>query len=174
MAKKRLKRGFYSYVCYLWLFCHELNLRNLVISRVFGLEGLASAQKCLKPGFCRYFAKVCFKCGHLWREDIVISRVLATLSKMAFAWTGLEGVVSAPKCAKNTCLCECGLRLLVFWPPALVQVGFATSVFANVGCGSVFLFVVFSFAFVLVCFLSFSPSLSASLFLLFSFSVFCL
>ena len=90
---------------------------------------------------------------------------------LGLAWK----VLSLPQnVLKTLVFCECGLWLLVFWPPALVQVGFAASVFANVGCGSVFLSVVFSFTFVLVCFLSFSPPFSASLFLFFSFSVFFL
>ena len=77
--KKRLKRRFERFICYLWLFCHEL------------------AQKCSKPRFCRYFAKVGFIYGHLWRKNLVISRDWATLCKMPFAWTGLEGLPSAPK-----------------------------------------------------------------------------
>ena len=124
--------------------------------------------------------------------------VLATLSTMAFAWIGLEGLSSAQKSVCNpgfadimqkcalhvaafgrlwpchTCLCECGLA--IDWPPPLVQVGFATPVFANVGCGSVFLSFVFvrllsfSFAFFLL-FPSCSLFLSHSSFSLSYFSL---
>ena len=54
VAKKRLKRGFYRYFCIFWLSCHELNLRNLVISRV--LHTFVQIRLCLawpgRPGFC--------------------------------------------------------------------------------------------------------------------------
>ena len=115
--KKRLKRGFYSYFCYLWLFCHELTLRNLVISRV--LATFVQSSLCLgclgRPGLCpkmlktrvlQIFCRSVLQCGHLWREDLVISRVLATLSKMVFAWTGLEGLVSSQVCSKNPNLAD--------------------------------------------------------------------
>ena len=49
VANRRLRRGFYSYFCYLWLYCHELNLRNLVISGV--LPTLIQISLCLAwPG----------------------------------------------------------------------------------------------------------------------------
>ena len=54
-----------------------------------------------------------------WQEDLVISRVLATLSTMAFAWIGLEGLASAPRVFKNPGLADiwqkCALHVAVFF-----------------------------------------------------------
>ena len=102
MAKKRLKRGFYSYLCCLWLFCRELNLRNLVISRV--LATFVQSSLCLswpgRAGLCPKMLKtrVLFLCS--------LSLLLSLFCLVSFFCLLLSSCC-------GPCLCECGLRLLV-------------------------------------------------------------
>ena len=116
-----------------WLFglvYHELNLRNLVLSRVLATF--------VQNGHCQVLQIFCQSVLQIWpflARRSRYSRVLATLSGMAFAWAGLEGLVSAPKCAKKTRLWQIfGKSVLHMW----LLLVLATLVFENVGCGSVF------------------------------------
>ena len=101
----------------MWLFCHELNSRSLVISRV--LATFVQSRLCLgwpgRPGLCpkmfktRVLQIVCQSVLQIWPSLARRSRCFSGfghLFQMAFAWTGLEGLVSAQKCAKNPNLAD--------------------------------------------------------------------